>query len=78
MTGSVRIFRDRQTDTLTIIRRRRQELRERTKGTFGVFLHATGRKYFCQITGKSDKKHLFSDSTSDTSGEGRLYATRDI
>ena len=43
--------------------------------TFGVFPDATGRKYFSQITGECDKNHTIKDSTSDSSGEGRLYAT---
>ena len=59
---------------LYLIRRGRKGLRAMTK-TFGVFLDATGRKYFSQITGECEKNHTNKDSTSDSSGEGRLYAT---
>ena len=48
-------------------------LRSMTKKTFGVFVDATGRKYFSQITGECDKNHTIKDSTSESSGEGRLH-----
>jgi hypothetical protein len=60
---------------LYLIRRGREGLRAMKKTTFGVFLDATGRKYFCQVTGERDKNHDINDSASDTNGEGRLYAT---
>ena len=60
---------------LYLIRRGREGLRAMTKKTFGVFVDSTGRRFFAQVLGESDKNHGINDCPSDTTGEGRLYAT---
>ena len=59
---------------LYLIRRGREGQREMKKTTFGVFNDATGR-FFAQVVFPGDKNHGINDSSSDTTGEGRLYAT---
>ena len=60
---------------LYLIRRGREGLRAMTKKTFRVFFDGQGNRFFSQVMGESDKNHGIHDAPSDTTGEGRLYAT---
>ena len=45
------------------------------KTTFGLFDDTAVRKFFIQVVSNGDKNHSINDSSSDTTGEGRLYTT---
>ena len=58
-----------------LIRRGRENLREMTKSTFRIGTDASGKKFIYQTTSEIDKNHNENDTTNDTNGEGRIYAT---
>ena len=58
-----------------LIRRGRENLREMTKSTFRISTDASGKKFIYQTTSEIDKNHNENDTTNDTNGEGRIYAT---
>ena len=58
-----------------LIRRGRENLRTMTKMTFEIASDATGKRFIQQSTSERDKNHTENDHPTDTTGEGRIYAT---
>ena len=58
-----------------LIRRGRENMRAMTKTSFRVSKDASGKHFIYQSVGESDKNHSIDDGPSETTGEGRIYAT---
>ena len=57
-----------------LCRRGRENLRQMTKSSFAVAIDATGAKFVFQVEDECDKNHNENDTSSDTPGEGSMYA----
>ena len=60
-----------------LIRRGRENLRNMNKNTFGVGKDGNGNKYVYQSESELDKNHGVTDNSFETTGEGRIYETKD-
>lgn len=60
-----------------LCRRGQENLREMDQDTFTVKRDGNGRKYIQQKSGEQDKNHRVDDNGDQSTGEGRIYETKD-
>ena len=59
-----------------LIRRGRENMRLMTKSSFICDKDAAGKELIAQNFGEADKNHTVNDHPFDTTGEGRIYSTK--